>query len=232
MQTPLPRFLSFDTTTSACSIALSTGPRLVGEINLDSPITHSVRLLPGIDYLLTQAGIQIEEIDAFAVINGPGSFTGIRIGLATAKGLAQAHQKPVIPISAFDAWAEKCSLRPGKIVPFIDARRHEVYAAMYDLTENPMKLLMPGLVGRPEAVLATLPDSDLVFVGDGALQYRSLIEQHPSGKWRVEESDLFLGRAMGTLAWRRWQEGVMQTPAEVQPVYLRKSDAELAWKNR
>ncbi len=232
MQNPAPRILSFDTTTSACCITLCCGGQILGEINLDSATTHSVRLLPGIDYLLTHAGLPIQEIDAYAVCSGPGSFTGIRIGLATAEGLAHAHQKPLIPVSAFDAWAEKFSGHRGLLAPWIDARRHEVYAALYDLAGNPGKAIRTGTADRPETVLDTLPLSELVFVGDGARLYRALIEARQVKGWRIVESDHFLGRSISAIAWQRWQTGALPVAAKIEPVYLRKSDAELAWKEK
>src|SRR2546426_7559948 len=101
------KILSLDTSSSAGSILLAEDERVLGEINLDSPETHSVRLLSGVDYLLKSLGFRLADVDAFAVISGPGSFTGIRIGLTTIKGLADSTSKPTIPITAFEAWVEK-----------------------------------------------------------------------------------------------------------------------------
>src|SRR5437867_3688749 len=124
------KILSIDTSTQAGSIVLSDGENLVGEINVNSSETHSVRLLVGVDSLLKSSGVRLDEIDAFAAICGPGSFTGIRIGLTTVKGLAETLSRPVIPITAFEAWVEKFSDRQGIFIPMIDARRGEVYMAV------------------------------------------------------------------------------------------------------
>ncbi len=228
---PLPaQILSFDTSTSSGSIVLSRGEKLIGEINLDAPPTHSVRLLPGIEYLLAFSEVSLEKVDAFSVIVGPGSFTGLRIGLTTLKALAQSQHKPVIPITAFEAWVEKFSCHNGWIAPWIDARRNEVYHTLLYRGPEVITTLLPAGVGRPELILPLMSHKEVLFVGDGALHYRDKIEAQNRAGSRVEESDLYLGRAMARVAWRKYQTGKITTPAEISPIYLRKSDAELAWK--
>jgi tRNA threonylcarbamoyladenosine biosynthesis protein TsaB len=222
--------LSFDTTTSSGSIVLSHGERLIGEINLESPPTHSVRLLPGIEYLLSFSEVSLEKVDAFSAIVGPGSFTGLRIGLTTLKALAQSQHKPVIPIIAFEAWVEKFSCHRGWIAPWIDARRNEVYHSLLYQGPDGASTSLPAGVGRPESIFPSISPEEVLFVGDGAVHYRNQIEAQNRAGWRIGESDSYLGRAMARVAWRKYQSGKSTTPAEVSPFYLRKSDAELAWK--
>ncbi len=222
--------LSFDTSTSSGSVVLSRGEKLIGEINLEAPPTHSVRLLPGIEYLLTFSEVSLERVDAFSVIVGPGSFTGLRIGLTTLKALAQSQQKPVIPITTFEAWIEKFSCRAGWIAPWIDARRNEVYHTLLHRDPEAITNPAPAGVGRPEQILPLISPEKVLFVGDGALHHRDKIEAQNRPGWRIEESDFYLGRAMARVAWRKYQAGEITTAAEISPLYLRKSDAELAWK--
>ena len=135
------RILSVDTSSAACSIVLSGDGKLEGEVNVESEETHSVRLLPGINALLRSCGCTIKDVDAFAIVCGPGSFTGVRIGLTTIKGLAESLGKPTIPVTAFEAWAEKFPEQQGILVPVIDARRGEVYASVFSRNAESLELL-------------------------------------------------------------------------------------------
>jgi len=224
------RILSVDTSTAACSIVLSEDGKLKGEINTESEETHSVRLLPGIDTLLRSCGCTIKDIDAFAVICGPGSFTGVRIGLTTIKGLAESLAKPTIPVTAFEAWVEKVPEQQGILVPVIDARRGEVYGGVFSRNGEATELLLPGRVEKISEFLASIAHPQACFVGGGAAVYEDLIVTR-SG-WRVLNGDLFLGRAVSRIAFRRAEGRDFVPAAELQAYYLRRPDAELKWKQQ
>jgi tRNA threonylcarbamoyladenosine biosynthesis protein TsaB len=226
------RILSIDTSTSAGSIVFSEGDRLAGEINIDSEVTHSVRLFQGIETILKGVGLTAAEIDAFAVICGPGSFTGVRIGLTTVKGLAGTLSKPTIPITAFEAWVEKFGEHPGVILPVIDARRSEVYAAAYRRSNGQLELLSPGVVENARVFVENIPYPEACFIGGGASRYRDLILAAGRPSWRVIEGDMFLSRPMARIACQRARAGQMVPAERLQAYYLRKSDAELKWKER
>lgn len=224
------RILSVDTSTAAGSIVLSEDGKLEGEINVESEETHSVRLLPGIETLLRNCGCAIKSIDAFAVVCGPGSFTGVRIGLTTIKGLAESLAKPTIPVTAFEAWVDKFSEQQGILVPVIDARRGEVYDAVFSRNGETTELLSPGRVESVAELLASVAHSQAFFVGGGAAVYENLIAARPG--WRVLKSDLFLGRAVGRIAFRRAEARNFLSAAKLQAYYLRRPDAELKWKQQ
>jgi tRNA threonylcarbamoyladenosine biosynthesis protein TsaB len=226
----LMKILSIDTSTSAGSITLSDDDRLIGEINIDCEQTHSVRMLLGIETLLKSAGFSLSLLDAFAAICGPGSFTGLRIGLTTIKGLANCFSKPIIPITGFEAWVEKFAERQGVIVPVIDARRGEVYASVYRRSAGQLERLSAGVVERAGPYFADLSYPEACFVGWGASQYQTLILSHNRPGWCVQLDDPFLGRPMCRLAWRKAKSGELVSATELQAYYLRKSDAELNWK--
>ena len=211
---------------------LSQDERILGEVNVDSLQTHSSRLLPGIDYLLKNTGLELKDLDAFAVINGPGSFTGLRIGLSVVKALADSTGKPVIPITAFDAWAEKHPEYQGTIVPFLDARRGEVYACVFERSGGTLSETIPGFVDKPGQILARITTEEALFTGDGVVLYRSLIQTPLHPRWRVAWSDSFLGRPLARLALQRAQRQQFKTALDLQAYYIRKSDAELNWKER
>ena len=224
------RILSVDTSTAACSIVLSEDGKLKGEINTESEETHSVRLLPGIDTLLRSCGCTTKDIDAFAVICGPGSFTGVRIGLTTIKGLAETLAKPTIPVTAFEAWVEKDPEQQGILVPLIDARRGEVYGAVFSRAGETTELVSPGRVEKVPELLASIAHPQACFVGGGAAVYRDLIVTRPG--WQVLTGDFFLGRAVSRIAFRRAERRNFVSAAELQAYYLRRPDAELKWKQQ
>jgi tRNA threonylcarbamoyladenosine biosynthesis protein TsaB len=226
------KILSIDSSTTAGSILLAEDEKIVAEINVDSDQTHSARLLPGIDYLLKSTGLELADVEAFAVICGPGSFTGIRIGITTIKGLAETTSKPVIPIMAFEAWVTKYPTRQGVIVPMIDARRNEVYAAVFERTDEEVTQLSAGMVDKPAHILPRLKPATTLFVGGGSARYRELILGNDHSGWDVATSDPFLGRPMARLAFQRFRQGQFTTARELQAYYLRKSDAEILWKEK
>jgi tRNA threonylcarbamoyladenosine biosynthesis protein TsaB len=190
--------LAFDTATDVATSALVDDGELLGERT-----SRAVTLLEDVDALLRQAGTQTRDVDALAVGVGPGSFTGVRIGLSTARGLALALGIPVAGVSTLDALAAGA---PGA-VPVIDARRREVFA----LLDGPCCL-------RPEELEL---EPGIVCVGDGAVRYRALLEE-AGAVVPPRESDLHVPRAQLHMALAR-EFG----PAErVEPIYLRVPDAE------
>jgi len=224
------RILSVDTSSAACSIVLSVDGRLEGEINVQSEETHSVRLLPGIETLLRSCGSCIREIDAFGVVCGPGSFTGVRIGLTTIKGLAECLAKPVISITAFEAWVEKFPDQQGILIPVIDARRGEVYGAVFNRNGETTTLASPGKVDKAAKFLASISYSQVYFLGSGAAGLEKFATFRPD--WRVLVSDLFLGRAVSRIAFRRAEARNFLSATELRAYYVRRPDAELKWKER
>lgn len=226
------RILSIDTSTSAGSIALSSKGRLLGEINIDSEQTHSVRLLKGVETLLDGCGFSLKDIDAFAVVCGPGSFTGIRIGLATVKGLADSLSKPTFPITAFEAWVEKFPHRQGILIPVMDARRGEVYGSVVERNGEAVRVVCPGVVEKASTFFSSISRDEACFIGAGAELYGELINSQRRPGWSVLAADPFLGHAMTRIAWRRAQDEPGVPASRLQAYYLRRSDAELNWKER
>ena len=135
------------------------------------------------------------------MVCGPGSFTGVRIGLTTIKGLAESLAKPTIPVTAFEAWVEKFPEQQGILVPVIDARRGEVYSAVFSRNAGATELLSPGSVEKVAELLASIAHPQACFLGGGAAVYEALIAARPG--WRVLSSDPFLGRAVSRIAFRR-----------------------------
>jgi tRNA threonylcarbamoyladenosine biosynthesis protein TsaB len=191
--------------------------------------THAGQIWKSIHYLLGQAGWELQEIDLWAVMVGPGSFTGLRIGLATVKGLALATGKPVIGLSTLEVLASSFAYSSHLICPVIDARKKEVFTAYFRSDGNGNVTMS----GRPRnikpALLIEEIDEPVLLVGNGARQYAPFFKEGLGEKALFPEPHLHVPSpfALGVMAWRRYQKGFRQTPGEISPLYIRSSDAEL-----
>ena len=227
-----PLILSIDTATPCSSVALTLGTRQDGRVvaafSLTGKVTHSRRLLSVIDLLMVETARTWQEIDGIAISLGPGSFTGLRIGMATAKGLAAAAGKVLIGISTLDALASKC-VSDKLICAVLDARKKEVYAAFYRLGDD-------GLVARvsEQAVLqpqelAAQVTEPVIMVGDGALVYGDFFRTLLGERVMLAPAQLHEPSAasLGLLAGEKLLRGELLDLAEGVPTYIRSSDAEL-----
>ncbi len=221
------KILAFDTSTPSGSVALLHEDRLRGEIGIESTSSHSLRLLRLVHFLLEEFSLSIEEIDAYALCAGPGSFTGIRVGLSTGKALARASGKPVATVSSLQALALKVEERGySPVAAMIDARKGEVFAALYEGNDIP-KALVPEGAYRPEDFLSLLPPRDKIyFIGSGASLYqKKIISWRKEGVVFVPRS-FFIAYEVGLLGWHSLKKGLGLRPEEVEPIYYRPSQAE------
>jgi tRNA threonylcarbamoyladenosine biosynthesis protein TsaB len=232
--------LALDTTTLEGSVALVDGSRTLAEQRGDATRTHGERLPAELLALVECCGMGIRSIDVFAVASGPGSFTGLRIGIATIQGLALSIGRPVVAVSGLDALAHSLDLEPpGTVIAaWMDARRGEVFTALYRVSEvrdfSPERLveLEGPAVGTPEATLARWADrlrgGRVVFVGDGALRYADRLRNGAPPGWSIAAEVPRLAGTIGRLAAVRAARGEAIGPAAVQPLYVRRPDAEIA----
>ena len=217
--------LSFESSAKAASVALCDGERLISQVIQCSGLTHSRTLLPMAEDLLENAETDIKQIDCFAVAQGPGSFTGIRIGIATVKGLAWAAGKPCIGVSTLAAMAWNGLAAGGLVCAVMDARRNEVYNALFRIEDGRPVRLCPDRA----IPLAQLADElrgmreDPFLVGDGAELTASFLEkEHLAFRYAPEN-------LRWQNAWGVAMEAAGKTPVssqELLPVYLRLSQAE------
>jgi tRNA threonylcarbamoyladenosine biosynthesis protein TsaB len=230
------RVLSLDTTTRDGSVAIVEDDCVVDERRGDASRTHAERLPAEIVALLDARGLTLGDVDLFAVASGPGSFTGLRIGLAAMQGLALVRGRGLVGVPALEALAELGSVdqAPGaRIAAWMDAHRGDVFVAIYEVTAAPIfggdrLVAIDGpTVGAPEAMLRAHgragPD---VVIGDGATKYRDAIERQAGGA-RILPAPALAG-AIGRLAAVRAARGASSSPAAIQPLYVRRPDAELA----
>jgi tRNA threonylcarbamoyladenosine biosynthesis protein TsaB len=218
--------LAVETATLATSVALLRGEELVAEWTQVDARPHSERLLPAIDALLRGAGAAIGDVDAFAVSAGPGSFTGLRIGIATVKGLAFGSERPVAAVSTLAALAQAGADGSAPVAALLDARRGEVYAALFAADGG---RLAPDAVVTPEALAPRLLPGTRVVVGEGAGPAAEALAARLGEKVRVLPAPTGLARAqhVGLLGARLLARGEGVAAALVAPRYVRRAEAEV-----
>jgi tRNA threonylcarbamoyladenosine biosynthesis protein TsaB len=220
--------LSVDTTTPSGSVALLKGTSLFAEINQDSPTTFSERLLPAIRLLLESNGLKIQDVGGFAVAVGPGSFTGIRIGLSTVKSFAFASGRLVAPVSTLMALARKIQHPRNRLIcPLLDAKKNEVYAALFESKSEGLRELIPQSVYSPDALFSRLPTHRVIhFIGSGVGVYRRALIQYFQNRARLPQRTPFIAYEVGLIGYEMLRKNQGKTMHEIEPLYLRKSQAE------
>lgn len=224
-----PRILAVDSSSLTGSVALCQGETLIAESLLNVRSTHSEKLLKQIDLLLAEAGWQPQDLDLLVSVTGPGSFTGLRIGIATVKGLAQSLDKPVVGISSLQMLAMNLPLSVQPICVFMDARKKEVYSQLFNWTPAGPVAMRDACVLPPEQLLGSLEEK-VALVGDGVAQYRELIEKTCGDNILLPPATAHQPRASQAawLAWRRYLVQDISCAADLLPTYIRPSDAELS----
>lgn len=215
--------LAVDTSGPSLSVALTHNDQIIFECIQQNGRTHSESLLALIDAALTTGRLLPEAIDCFAVVTGPGSFTGVRIGVATVKGFVQATGKPCIGVNALEALAYGVSLYSGMVCPLQDARAGQVYCAAFSQGTR----VLPDAAMRLDDFLDIIkPYGSCCFVGDGALAHRSAIEAQTEGAAVFAPASLMVPRASNVA--RIAYERRLQTHdgQALQPYYLRAPQAE------
>jgi tRNA threonylcarbamoyladenosine biosynthesis protein TsaB len=225
------KILAIETATKAGSIAIMDGSTFIGEVRLDVSIAHAERVMNSIAWLLKSSNISIGEIDAFAVSIGPGSFTGLRIGLSTIKGLAFSTGKPIVPVPTLDAIARRFPFCSYSICPMLDARKNEVYAALYKWEGNLCRKVVPETAIAPERLLEKL-EGPTVFIGDGAVTYKDVIVEKMRSDAIYPASSLMspAASAVAEIALEMLKQGIDVDPQALTPFYIRRSEAEINWK--
>jgi tRNA threonylcarbamoyladenosine biosynthesis protein TsaB len=227
------KILGVDTSTSCGSLGIIDDNAVVTEYALLRDETHSTRLAPAIQALLKEAQLGLNEIDGIAVSLGPGSFTGLRVGLSAVKGLALAAEKPVVGVPTLDALASNLPFTPYVICPILDARKGEVYSALYkNGGRGLVERLTPYEVLSPPRLLEKIPLQETIFLGDGVEVYGELIKERLGAKALFAPPHLrFLrGSSVAEIGLQRFKRGEQDDISSLVPIYVRPSDAEIKWK--
>ena len=228
------KILAIETSTPVGSIALVEGPLLKAQNILNISATHNQRLLPGIEKILTDAGWSLAGLDGFAVSIGPGSFTGLRIGLSIIKGLAWSTGKPLAGIPTLDALAGNVSFTPHQVCPILDARKGEIYTALYRRGDGGIpQRITSYLAIKPEELLNLIGEKTIV-IGDGLLPFGDYLERE-LGDLLVQAPphlNVVHASSVGWLGWLRLRSGRYEDVSKITPLYIRSSEAELKSKSK
>jgi len=212
----MARILLIETSTSVLSVALAVDGTVVAERICREPRMQASLTAPLVKEVLDEAGLKAPDCDAIAVSSGPGSYTGLRVGVSTAKGLAFGAGKPLIAVGTLDILVDGCQTKPDFVVPMIDARRMEVYTAVYSAAGERLTEIESHIIG-PDSFAPYLEKGTVLFVGDGALKGKDVIA-HPNARF---EEAFPLARHMAPRAQKAFEEGKFENLAYFEPFYLK-----------
>lgn len=222
--------LALDTSTMVAGVALMDEHKLLGEYTINHKRTHSQQIMPMVSMIMNNCEVNMEQIDAIAVAQGPGSFTGLRIGVATARGLAHAMNIPVVGVCTLDALAFNIPFCKGLLCPILDARRNQVYTGIYKWDKEELNAIFPPAAVSIEELVNELSErpEDVVFVGDAVEKNKEFLLQNLSNRVKISPYSVRMPRAasVAELAIQKVKSGKVQSFYELMPMYLRKSEAE------
>ncbi len=224
------KILGLDSSGLVASVAVVEDDNMLAEYTVNYKKTHSQTLLPMLDEIATMIELDLSTIDAIAIAGGPGSFTGLRIGSATAKGLGLALDKPLIQIPTVDGIAYNLCGAQELVCPLMDARRSQAYTGLYEFHGNEMEVLVQQCAVGIEEIIEIVNsfEREVAFLGDGVPVFRAYIEEYCQVPYRFAPAHMNKQRAsaLAVLAQQYYAEGKLQTAAEHRPDYLRLSQAE------
>lgn len=224
------KILGLDSSGIVASVAVVEDDVLIAEYTVNYKKTHSQTLLPMLDEISKMTELELESIDAIAVAAGPGSFTGLRIGSATAKGLGLALKKPLVAVPTVEGLAYNLYDTPGLICPIMDARRKQVYTGLYRFTEHKLEIVEDQMAIPMEDMIMKLNTygQQVTFLGDGVPVFRSLIEEKLKTPYSFAPAHVNKQRAaaVAALGMLYYRDGRTETAMEHVPDYLRVSQAE------
>lgn len=224
------RILAIDSSSMVATVAITTDGILNAEYTINHKKTHSQTLLPMIAEIVKMIEIDMDSIDAVAITGGPGSYTGLRIGSATAKGIGLALNKPIINVPTMDALAYNLYSSRYVICPIMDARRGQVYTGIYKFDETEMKTIKPQCIMMIDELIKELDTikEPVMFLGDGVDAHKQLIDDTMDTKHYYAPASINRHKAstLGTIAEIYYKNGKMETAKEHKPEYLRLSQAE------
>ncbi|MBD1372289.1 tRNA (adenosine(37)-N6)-threonylcarbamoyltransferase complex dimerization subunit type 1 TsaB [Hazenella sp. IB182357] len=229
------KLLAMDTSTLVMSVAVLDvkEQKVLGEVTTNLHKNHSIRLMPTIDQLLQDLDLTIQDIALLAVTSGPGSYTGLRIGITTAKTMAWARNIPLYSVSSLSVLARNAVHFKGVIVPIFDARRERAYTGAYRFHNRELKAVLPEQVVGVDAWLSQLKELDepILFLGDDVVRFRSKIEQ-TLGDQAIGGSpyeNIPRASVLGESAYRRWLNHQPAERINFAPNYLQVTEAEANW---
>ena len=226
--------LSIDSSSKVATVAILKDDVLLGEYILNDKREHSVILVPLIENLLKECNLTIDDIDGYVVSKGPGSFTGLRIGMATIKGMSFGNNKPYISISSLDALAYNLISFNGIICPIMDALRENVYTALYKNNNDNLEKIMDYTAMDIDKLVDLLKNKneDVIFVGDGVYKHKQYIcDNFPKAHFAPTHLNIIRASSLGELGLKLLKDGVYDD-SNSSPIYLKKPQAERELERR
>lgn len=223
--------LGIETSSKVMALGITDETKVLGELNLNVGLTHGQQLLPAIDQLLKMTRLEPGQLDGIGVAIGPGSFTGLRIGVATAKAFAQGLAIPICGIPTFEALAANFVATDRLICPLFDARRGEVYTAVYRYADKLVEVMASQAISLEQLIMELKGlNRPVLFCGDGVDSFEALLlEQLPElAQIAPPEARQVRGGTVARTALHKLTRGERDDLFELKPQYLRKSEAELA----
>lgn len=224
------KILALDSSGLVASVAVVSDDNLIGEYTINYKKTHSQTLLPMLDEVAKMTELDLKTIDFIAVSAGPGSFTGLRIGSATAKGLAMALDKQIVSVPTVDALAYNLWGSADVVCPLMDARRQQTYTGLYDFTDGRMNTILPQCVVMIEEIVDQINELGrrVIFLGDGVDVFRDYINEHVKVDYDFAPAMCNKQRAsaVACLGQVLYEHGRAENAADHKPEYLRLSQAE------
>jgi tRNA threonylcarbamoyladenosine biosynthesis protein TsaB len=222
------KVLAVDTTSNSGSAAILDGDVLKGHVGFSRRPGYAEKLLPTVELMLEELSLTLLDLDGLAVAAGPGSFTGLRIGIATMEGLAYATGRPIVGVSSLEATAYRYRHRDGYVASFLDARRKEIFGALYRVDGRQIQLVNEPVCESPEKFIARLPAEPILLAGTGTLVYRERLSRQINHDLLLAEPSFFLAEDVARLGSKRLQMGDATALGKLEAIYLRASDAEIA----
>lgn len=217
------KILAIDTSSEICSTALLEDDKKIDERNLDNGMTHSENLMPLLDELLKSNNIDIKDIDLFACSVGPGSFTGIRIGISTIKPFAEVLDKPIASVTSLETLAVNDENNEGVIVSLIDARNNQVYAGVFDNNYNKLEEYIADDINKVIEIIKKY--NKVVFVGNASVIHKELLQKNIDDAIFISNNKQS-ALNVGIIAYKKYLSNDLCNADTVFPLYLRKSQAE------
>jgi len=226
------KILGIDTATPFLALGVVEEDKVLSELRFNAGQTHAQILIPSIDKVLKEASLKLKELDGIAISIGPGSFTGLRIGLATAKGLCFASGKPLISVPTLDGLVYSQRSSPYPLVPILDAKKNEVYSAIYNSKDGEIKRVSDYWVTSIEKLVAKIPE-EVIFLGLGLEVFKENLSKLCGEKayFLEGEGNLPRGTAIAFLGLEKFRRSEFGDLDELEPLYLRSSEQELKARN-
>ena len=228
------KILAIDTSSKICSISILEDKNVIIEKHNDDEKTHSQKLMPLIDEIFKESNLTLDDIDLLACSQGPGSFTGIRIGISTVKAFADVKHIPIIGVTSLESLSYNVNTE-GLIASLIDAKHDNVYFALYKLSNNEHHIVHAPTSAEITSVIATLKSFDnstITFVGDGSIVHKELLEKEIKNcKFASAEECNQTSVSIGISAFNKYNSSTYKPSYTLSPIYLKKSQAEINLEN-